>query len=641
MADRNYDPSSPSSENDADETESPEDEAEPEPTLPNETIEIKSKKLTRKRLSQPDTWKKNMKKIKRNLGEEYINAAKKKIEKRKMKEPCKEKCRLKCFSKFTENQRRSIFETYWQLGSLDKQRHFIDKHISNISPQYRNTKPGSNRSKNLKYTFEIGDQLIQICKTFFKNTLDINNRTIFTVTKKKNEHGFLEGEKRGRHGKQKRVKTDVINGIKRHIDSFPKKMSHYCREKTKKEYLDGSLNIATMYRLYVQICIANNKECAKFSMYKKIFNTEYNIAFHVPKNDQCSLCANYENGSEEDKKKIRDKYEKHLQEKELSRQEKKIDSQRTDNVLVCCFDLQAVLTTPNGEISSFYYKRRLATYNFTIYNIKEKLGSCFLWHEGIAKRGANEIGSCLYKYLLSEECKSGDIIFYSDNCAGQNKNKFIFTLYLFCVQNIEKIKTITHKFLIKGHTQNEGDSMHATIEREKNRMLKSGPIYTPAHWASIIRLAKKSGAPYKLTEMDTTDIFDVKALCTQMGKNFVKNTNNEKIVWNDVKIVRVEKTKPNIIFYKTSYGQADFKSIDVRPNAKRLRNQEQKTLFELAPAYRQAPRIDAKKKKDLLDLCKENAIISVYWPFYQSLSDNSKDGEKKTDSEISNSSDSE
>lgn len=151
------------------------------------------------------------------------------------------------------------------------------------------------------------------------------------------------------------------------------------------------------------------------------------------------------------------------------------------------------------------------------------------------------------------------------------------------------------------------------------------------------KIGKKSGAPYKLTEISTNDIFDLKALCIQIGKNFVKNTTNEKIVWNDVKIVRVEKTQPDIIFYKTSYAQADFKSIDVRQNAKRLRNQDQRTLFELVPAYKKAPPIDSKKKKDLLDLCKENAIIPVYWPFYESLSDNSKDIDQETDAEISES----
>ncbi|KAJ8936118.1 hypothetical protein NQ314_012484 [Rhamnusium bicolor] len=116
-----------------------------------------------------------------------------------------------------------------------------------------------------------------------QNTLAINNRIIFTTTKKRDENGFLSADKRGRHGKQKRVKTEIINDIKEHIDLFPRVSSHYCRAKTNKQYLDGSLNIAIMYRLYVENCKRNGKEYAKLSMYTNILNTNTNIAFHVPK----------------------------------------------------------------------------------------------------------------------------------------------------------------------------------------------------------------------------------------------------------------------------------------------------------------------------------------------------------------------
>ena len=74
-------------------------------------------------------------------------------------------------------------------------------------------------------------------------------------------------------------------------------------------------------------------------------------------------------------------------------------------------------------------------------------------------------------------CEAGETdIFYSNNCSGQQKNKFMMALYLYAVNNLPNITSITHKFLIKGHTQNEGDSAHSLIEREVKRILKSGPI---------------------------------------------------------------------------------------------------------------------------------------------------------------------
>jgi hypothetical protein len=67
------------------------------------------------------------------------------------------------------------------------------------------------------------------------------------------------------------------------------------------------------------------------------------------------------------------------------------------------------------------------------------------------------------------------------------------------------IKSITLKFFTVGHSQNEGDSMHARIENETNRILKGGPIYQPYQWVSVIKCAKKNGKPYTVYKMQNED----------------------------------------------------------------------------------------------------------------------------------------
>lgn len=57
--------------------------------------------------------------------------------------------------------------------------------------------------------------------------------------------------------------------------------------------------------------------------------------------------------------------------------------------LLLFFYWQAILIAPDGEVSSFYYKRQLATYNFTIYNMKNGEGMCYVCNETIANLGAN------------------------------------------------------------------------------------------------------------------------------------------------------------------------------------------------------------------------------------------------------------
>lgn len=61
--------------------------------------------------------------------------------------------------------------------------------------------------------------------------------------------------------------------------------------------------------------------------------------------------------------------------------------------------------------------------NLTIYNIQSNCVESYVWDESNAHRGINEIGTCVYKYLvkISETAENLDVVFYSDNCAGQQK----------------------------------------------------------------------------------------------------------------------------------------------------------------------------------------------------------------------------
>jgi hypothetical protein len=45
-----------------------------------------------------------------------------------------------------------------------------------------------------------------------------------------------------------------------------------------------------------------------------------------------------------------------------------------------------------------------------------------------------------------------NVTFISDNCCGQNKNKYLVSIYVYAVTTIPNIKSITRKYLIKGNT---------------------------------------------------------------------------------------------------------------------------------------------------------------------------------------------
>lgn len=62
------------------------------------------------------------------------------------------------------------------------------------------------------------------------------------------------------------------------------------------------------------------------------------------------------------------------------------------------------------------------------------------------------------KYVTAD--KNQKLIFYSDNCNGQNKNRFIYSMYMYIVMFLD-VSEIIHKFLTTGHTQMPVDSMHS------------------------------------------------------------------------------------------------------------------------------------------------------------------------------------
>ncbi|CAK1591645.1 unnamed protein product [Parnassius mnemosyne] len=448
----------------------------------------------------------------------------------------------------------------------------------------------SNRGPKHSFSFEINNIKHRICKTFFKNTLAINNRPIATVIAKKNQAGTIEKEKRGKHGKQYKISSDIIKGIKNHIDSIPRIESHYVRQQTTREFIDGGKNLTDLYTDYQTQCLSDGVEAAKIHTYRKVFNEDYNIGFHTPKKDQCELCISFKNAVDKTIE-LQNRYDQHQLEKELCRQEKSNDKTMVkENYIVACYDLQAVLPLPKGDVSTLYYKCKLNVCNFTISELAKDYCDCFVWSEVEALRGANEIATCVWKYLTKRASEINDnnlrITFYSDNC---------------CVG--------THK---------------TVIEKAVKKCLRSGPVYTPDQYVTIIRTTRKKGNPYNVTEMCYSDFVDIKNLTAICGAQFSKNTEGETVKMSDIKIMKFEKHQDFNhvgIYYKTSYSDTDFKEIQFRNNrSSRTRTSTDLQDFQLKPLYQSRLKLSDRKNSDLKSLINNNILPQSYaLSYYNSI----------------------
>ncbi|CAH1993850.1 unnamed protein product [Acanthoscelides obtectus] len=89
------------------------------------------------------------------------------------------------------------------------------------------------------------------------------------------------------------------------------------------------------------------------SVYRTVFNTEFNLSFFQPKKDLCDMCHRYENGSKEEKREMEDEYQQHLRNKKLARDIKAANKERAKQSTKLCsavFDLQQVLSVPKSDL---------------------------------------------------------------------------------------------------------------------------------------------------------------------------------------------------------------------------------------------------------------------------------------------------
>ena len=106
------------------------------------------------------------------------------------------------------------------------------------------------------------------------------------------------------------------------------------------------------------------------------------------------------------------------------------------------FDLQQVLTAPQLEVISLFYKRKLNCYNLTVYNLATAEVKCYMWHEGSAGRGSDEIATCILDYITALPPTTTDVHMFSDTCGGQNRNIQMSTTLLWACEKLDNIERI-------------------------------------------------------------------------------------------------------------------------------------------------------------------------------------------------------
>nr|XP_022904007.1 uncharacterized protein LOC111416270 [Onthophagus taurus] len=457
-------------------------------------------------------------------------------------------CTLKCNEHVTLAAREKFFTQFWGLESYNAQTTLIAATVKQQGIKRKRNKE-SNRRQNTR-TYHVNN--IKVCRDMYIKTLQISPKRVNTALKKiqtgniKDERGFKCG---GYNKLSKETKDKIINQIAR----FPMYISHYSRNETEAKFLATDLTLNKMYCLYTE---EETNHKVGFSTYKTIFYENFNLRRKAPAKDTCNLCDSYTakirncNQDELDETKLQ--HEQHLLIAKEARDAMKHDMElaKTDvKVETATYDIEKVLGLPKLPTNIVYYKRQLSIYNEGIHVASTNTPYCFIWKEGIAGRGAQEVGSCIRKFVdtfLAQETEN--LILWSDSCGGQNRNIKIVLLLKAVLESHTSLKTIYFKYLMPGHSFLPNDTDFGEIERKLKYQLR---VYTLDEFKKIIELCS-SKSKFVGVEM-TKDDFVGTSRIEQFITNRKIDSNREHVNWLQARVIKFSKETPFSIFMKYSH----------------------------------------------------------------------------------------
>ena len=604
-----------------------------------DNLELQSS-IPRRKGQNPESWKKNIERNKKRKGQEYTNS--KGVIKKKMVvtefdelEMCGKKCGRHCES--FADQQKFLRNEYWAIENDDEKTLYLFNLIQRQEKATSTTRTESKRQYTFQYFLEDEDKVLkQVCLDMFCKTFGLSDKRVRVVREKKYANKpFTTAYK---HQNSTRPPNNtlpqcVTDTIEKHISAFPTVPSHYCRKDSNRHYFEKGLTKKKMCELY------NAQEGVRSvsqTKYNEVLS-KFNVSFFKPKKDDCSRCTRYRNSPKT--KESEEEYQAHIMRKEMAREEKERDKKRAEKdrtFAAIIGDLEQVSPCPKATAQEFFYVSKVSCYNYSIYNLGTKDGTCYRWDESKSNRGANEIASALRHHLtkiLTNDIT--EVVIWADTCGGQNRNKFLLALLIALVEDTNNnIRNIILKYFEPGHSQSEVDSIHTTLESA----VKGVSVFLPTDYITITKLARRA-QPYKVVMLGTDEcpVMNVQEFSNRKIKNCNAYLDQSgrvgKASWMEAKMIYIGKSPSNdealpptsIAIMSTFHYDEKVFIIDTtkRPSSKKTRKATRTQLVQPMRILRddssEPLAISDKKLKGLLGLVEKNLIPRSFHHFYLGL----------------------
>ncbi|CAH2218324.1 jg12267 [Pararge aegeria aegeria] len=214
---------------------------------------LSHKKRQNKASKDPKKYKRNINKELRMKGENYLGYRRDRKAKinetfkvkqdifkpaRSMKPPCTsafcKKSKLRSCDNINEEQRKHLFENFWQNMNWEQRRSFITSHVNKIPKKITKNPESSKRTDSRTYVLTIDNVRHQVCKKMFLATLGIKDWFIrYWLTK--TDCAMPPDSSTSTSNRRNPEKIEDHKYIEKFLADLPKMPSHYCRAKTSRE----------------------------------------------------------------------------------------------------------------------------------------------------------------------------------------------------------------------------------------------------------------------------------------------------------------------------------------------------------------------------------------------------------------------
>lgn len=474
-------------------------------------IDSVSRECKRRKLYNNNTnLKRETAKVKRAEGEAYVSSSGRVIGGKEFISVT-ECCNEMCFRNIVSGKQEELFDGFYSGQIKGMQDSYISKCMS--TENLKSMKLDSKKSRINIWSYKLHYEGVEIktCQMFLRKLFQISEKRIRVIQSKiLNNEDFRE--RRGSHSNRPhKLKPNVMELMKRHLDSIPHDESHYCAHKTSLKYFENpDLTIKHIYFLFKEFHKSHTNEELKMGYphyFKKFKSFDYSIK--SPKTDVCDFCTSHKEKLARDPlDTCRVAYEIHVRKYKRRQQlkEEYLSKAKTDpSYLVLEFDYAQNYPVPRLNVNSQFYKRLLWLYAFNIhvFNDNESIFYCFM--ETQSAKNSNSVASFLYDCLLKNMKKFPqvkNIVLLSDSAGGQNRNLTMtkFFNWFSKVYNVEMIQL----FPVRGHSFTQCDRNFGLVRKYVKKKEIMG---TAKPWMEAIVEARKIPSPFQLI-MDRELIHD-------------------------------------------------------------------------------------------------------------------------------------